>query len=394
MPAGHAPAHDRALSVGKKARRRSCILVAMESSPQPIWPFLVAFTTSLLWAPSSPAFDGADFPVGWPDGAGWSHGTCTAQDCSDESCLDGLDFLEPHRYPKSGCIRHPGEDWNTGQGDDDCGEFVHAVADGVVVETPDGCEWGELMVRHDGVPGYGTVWSVYGHMRTSAFRVGRTIGRGCVLGEVSKKGTGFCHLHLEIRHEDLGMACAFPNQSAGGDDPAQILSSYLEPTSFIETNRPTLPDPQPIENVTLLVDWEGAPPSTVDLTILPTGDMQPAAQVTLAPEPSGLLSLPVGIVSSAPYDLFVSAPGFLSVRFCAFLQSNHTYQVPTLLAGDLNGDDTVNALDWSLMSPLWLTDDHTADINDDGKVNSIDFSYLSKNWQEIGDDLRELLRAP
>jgi hypothetical protein len=51
------------------------------------------------------------------------------------------------------------------------------------------------------------------------------------------------------------------------------------------------------------------------------------------------------------------------------INSCSTAQPPSL-PGDLNNDNIVNSLDWSLMNAAWFTSDPTADLNHDGQVNS------------------------
>jgi hypothetical protein len=58
---------------------------------------------------------------------------------------------------------------------------------------------------------------------------------------------------------------------------------------------------------------------------------------------------------------------------------------PPLLAGDLNGDNSVNSADFSSMKTKWFSTDPVADLNHDNFVNSLDFSLMSKNWLAIGD---------
>jgi len=53
---------------------------------------------------------------------------------------------------------------------------------------------------------------------------------------------------------------------------------------------------------------------------------------------------------------------------------------PPPLVGDLNNDNAVNSLDWSIMRGVWFTSDPIADLNSDGLVNTIDFSLLNSNW--------------
>ncbi|OGZ56924.1 MAG: hypothetical protein A3H64_03460 [Candidatus Ryanbacteria bacterium RIFCSPLOWO2_02_FULL_45_11c] len=57
--------------------------------------------------------------------------------------------------------------------------------------------------------------------------------------------------------------------------------------------------------------------------------------------------------------------------------------LPQLLIGDLNGDRTVNSLDWTIMSSVWFTASQLSDINLDGVVNFIDFSLMNANWGRI-----------
>jgi hypothetical protein len=57
-----------------------------------------------------------------------------------------------------------------------------------------------------------------------------------------------------------------------------------------------------------------------------------------------------------------------------------TQQPSATLEGDLNGDRTVNSLDWGIMNSQWFTSNSQSDINQDGIVNSIDFGLLNANW--------------
>lgn len=201
---------------------------------------LFGFVIFLLFSTSANGadVDGFDFPVGYPDGAGWNNGSnCVAASCSDGSCLEGLDFLEPHNYGGSiGCILHPGEDWNK-DGGGDCGQNIHATANGQVVALPGGCSWGTLVIRHDGVPGYGTLWSVYGHMSSASVSINQWLTRGQIIGTVDAKGAASCHLHFEIRKSNLS-ACYFPTAGGGGAGVAWVTDRYLDPTEYINNNRP------------------------------------------------------------------------------------------------------------------------------------------------------------
>lgn len=59
--------------------------------------------------------------------------------------------------------------------------------------------------------------------------------------------------------------------------------------------------------------------------------------------------------------------------------------VPKLLAGDFNSDNTINALDYSVLNSHWLQNYLISDINLDGLVNSLDFAVLQNNWNMTGE---------
>ena len=56
----------------------------------------------------------------------------------------------------------------------------------------------------------------------------------------------------------------------------------------------------------------------------------------------------------------------------------------SMLAGDFNGDQIINTLDFSTMNINWLGGDPLTDTNNDGIVNSLDFAYVSNNWLQVG----------
>jgi len=61
--------------------------------------------------------------------------------------------------------------------------------------------------------------------------------------------------------------------------------------------------------------------------------------------------------------------------------------VPTLRAGDLNGDNFVNSLDFSLINSKWFSSDSTVDLNADGIINSLDYSIINSNWFAAGESI-------
>ena len=56
-----------------------------------------------------------------------------------------------------------------------------------------------------------------------------------------------------------------------------------------------------------------------------------------------------------------------------------------LRGGDINGDNTVNTLDYSILRYHWFTVDPTADIDGGGSVQTTDFNILQTNFYQVGD---------
>jgi hypothetical protein len=95
------------------------------------------------------------------------------------------------------------------------------------------------------------------------------------------------------------------------------------------------------------------------------------------------LEAPVGT-----YTLRISAPGYLAARKSVTLAANTPVLVAsvTLLAGDINGDNDIDALDlislgaaFEVPPPLFA-----ADLNADGRVDLFDLTLLAPNWRKTG----------
>jgi hypothetical protein len=56
-----------------------------------------------------------------------------------------------------------------------------------------------------------------------------------------------------------------------------------------------------------------------------------------------------------------------------------------LLGGDLNGSNSINVLDYSVLKTRWFTSDPVADINGSGRVDLTDYSIQKANWFLVGD---------
>jgi len=177
--------------------------------------------------PEVPFSDGFDFPVGWPNGDGYKHGTVNDK--------NGWDFLE---YEKPKNIYHPGEDWNgiddSGNpvGNADFGDPVYAISNGRVTYASYYSDaWGNIiLIEHrlqDGTP----VWSQYAHLKDMLVSSGDIVQRGQKIGTIGKDD-GVAHLHFEIRKKEL---------KAGAWDVSsetKVSEDYYDPSDFINSHRP------------------------------------------------------------------------------------------------------------------------------------------------------------
>jgi murein DD-endopeptidase MepM/ murein hydrolase activator NlpD len=129
---------------------------------------------------------------------------------------------------------HPGEDWNGGPGDDDLGQPVQSIADGVVAMARDvRLGWGNIVIIRHAFYENGRLTcidSLYGHLNRIQVTEGQSVSRGQQIGTIGNNhGMYDAHLHFEIRKNlAIGM-----NRSLF----AQDLTQYHDPTTFISTHR-------------------------------------------------------------------------------------------------------------------------------------------------------------
>lgn len=101
-------------------------------------------------------------------------------------------------------------------------------------------------------------------------------------------------------------------------------------------------------------------------------------------------SYPNGLfVIASTGDLKLTAPGYLSAQMAA--SAGLAAEEPdidacqvNLLAGDLNGDNTVNILDLSRLAGAYQSTDPTADLNASGLVDILDLTLAAGNYQRQG----------
>ena len=103
---------------------------------------------------------------------------------------------------------------------------------------------------------------------------------------------------------------------------------------------------------------------------------------------TGLIALPTNTgLREGTYIVRASTNGYLARKqpFAVFTSGSTISFPAALFAGDLNNDNIINSLDWSLMNTSWFSADPVSDINGDGIVNSVDFSFMNKNWNQVGE---------
>lgn len=127
---------------------------------------------------------------------------------------------------------------------------------------------------------------------------------------------------------------------------------------------------------------------SVTITLYNAGTAVSAGTFTATTDATGRVALPGTLsIPAGLYDIRTSFQGYLRKKLFEYnISSNATITLPILPAGDINNDNIINSLDWSVMSGKWFSNDATTDINKDGIVNSIDWSFLSKNWFATGDN--------
>jgi len=103
---------------------------------------------------------------------------------------------------------------------------------------------------------------------------------------------------------------------------------------------------------------------------------------------SGKILIPDDVFEGI-YDVEVSARGYLGKKYTGVSINDGSQSIlsGSLEAGDLNGDNTINSLDWSIMNDAWTNFSTKSDLNIDNKINSLDSSFLNENWFATSHDL-------
>jgi len=109
---------------------------------------------------------------------------------------------------------------------------------------------------------------------------------------------------------------------------------------------------------------------------------RPIASILANTDGTFSLTAPAGI-----YNIVADAHGFLSARGSVTVTGGITNTKPTitLLAGDIDGDFTINQFDALTIGMNYNTSfPVSADLNNDGIINVLDLELLARNYRKIG----------
>jgi len=132
---------------------------------------------------------------------------------------------------------------------------------------------------------------------------------------------------------------------------------------------------------------------SVDTTVS-FGDGITVVSLDVSGAPTTLVAT-IDVASDAqlgPCTIKVTNPdGEYTTKLNAFTVSNEAPVTPSTIAGDANGDQRVDLVDFSILASTFGTTDKRADFNGDGFVNLPDFSILAANF---GKTTANLVAAP
>ena len=182
------------------------------------------------------------------------------------------------------------------------------------------------------------------------------------------------------------------NITTSGSTPAGTTTITITAIGGGVTKTTTVPltiTAAPLSNISFAVSLEGDSnqnDNSFDIRIYNAGTTTVAQEFLARTPVSGSITIPTTSIAAGTYDIKVRSVMFLTRKHTNIaLASNSSFTITKLLAGNLNSDQIINSLDWSIMSPVWNTNNATADINKDGIVNTADFSFISQNLMQIQD---------
>lgn len=105
---------------------------------------------------------------------------------------------------------------------------------------------------------------------------------------------------------------------------------------------------------------------------------------TFTTNSSGAATISLNIAPATVF-LKIKASPFLARVISIDLNNNTTYSFPNLYIGDLNQDNIINSIDYSMLNANWFGTNSSTDLNQDGINNSIDYSYMNQHWLITGE---------
>lgn len=180
------------------------------------------------------------------------------------------------------------------------------------------------------------------------------------------------------------------------DSKERRSSSFSTTLSLSSGTNNTVSDivvPPTIELSTRLIDvgdgvtlsGESVPRSTIELLLTPKISRTVSKKLTTNAGEDGAWELIIGAQDLSRGTYSIRARTIRSSQAMSEFSETLILGVGEALSEstgsfDLNADEKVNLVDFSIMLSFWGTSEPTADINADGAVNLADFSILLFNW--------------
>ncbi len=197
----------------------------------------------------------------------------------------------------------------------------------------------------------------------------------------STSGTVFKSLDTSAMTNGSHTLTASARDNAGNINNAPAISI----TVFNLSNAPRYPRKIALSGLEGLASVPTGITTTISIVSPTTGNTLD----TLSLSPDASKNYNVDFLSTYPQviNIRVKTGGYLSQLLTSIdstLNSASVISVAPLYAGDFNNDNTINALDYSVMNSHWNQNFLSADINQDGLINSLDFAVLKNNYNRVG----------
>ncbi|MEM7798666.1 MAG: dockerin type I domain-containing protein [Chloroflexota bacterium] len=184
--------------------------------------------------------------------------------------------------------------------------------------------------------------------------------------------------------------------SLSADDDGGYFIDRVQ--AYYQSSPPATPTPQ-LLRATLAVNYEldgleSVAPGTFSLTatVYDAEGGTPIAQKSAAIDQPGYLLFEDLLLDEYLVSLS-HGHGLTVVDQVTLAAGGSTLEIGPILLGDMNGDNAITIVDFSILSSSFNLSsgegsfDDRADLNRDGVVTAIDFSILAKNFNKVGEEL-------